>query len=128
MANSQFDERNLSGDNISVQVADGTSVVQTPSYDNNQRYDQVFVSNSDGIPHTYVLLIVNFAGAVTPIASGTLAAASAGLVTVVEALHALLPAGAQYLLLPASYKIGVQLHEAVTGNDLFQLIAMGGSV
>jgi hypothetical protein len=128
MANSQFDERTLSADSYSLLVADGTTKQTIASYANNHRYDTLVLANYDSIPHAYVVEVTPQSADAVAIGSGTLPAVSSGVVSAVEVLHSALPAGAQFLVLPSGAGVSVRLAVAVTGDNLFAALLLGGSI
>jgi hypothetical protein len=128
MSNSQFDERNLLVQSNSWQVADGVGLLTVATLAGNSRWDALFLANLDTVAHVYSVRIAPPTGPVVVLASGSVPAAVAGVASVVEVIHAMLPVGAQFLTLPPSTSIYAELAVAVTGNDLFTSLALGGSI
>jgi len=128
VANSQFDERVIQVDQHTWLVAEATGVISLASYNHNFRVDTLVVANLDSIPHAFTVWLLQSGSPTTVLASGVLAAASGGVNTTEEVLSAHLPASKQALVLEAGSPVGIALAVAVTGDNLFTAVAIGGSI
>lgn len=129
MANQQFDERDLTLNAMSFQVSDGVGWVywfNSPTA--NFRLDEVWATNADSIDHTFYIG-VGAGGTFGAVGKVTIpAAASADQPNVAEMLSQLAPASFAGLAFGGGGAIRAKLGEAVTSDDLAQLVAFGGTL